>query len=238
MNKIAIVTGGNKGIGKAISDKLRDSYEVVTCSRNEEDTPNHYVCDITNEVQVQRFADNVKRKYGYIDVLINNAGGCAKKDYPFREIPFCEWQEIINLNLNSVALVTQTFYDLIREGGSIINISSTLTRTPMKGKSLYSTSKAGMEVLTRNLALELADRKIRVNCVSHGPTDTELLRNNFVKNGKFDKQSYKQFSESLPLGRIVEPEDVADLVYFLSSDNAKIITGQIISVDGGRSLKW
>lgn len=238
MNKIAVVTGGNKGIGKAITERLSGDYGVITCSRNKVNLQNHYVCDVTDIKQIQEFANKIKNKYGSIDVLINNAGGCAKRDYPFREIPFHEWREIIDLNLNSVALVTQTFYDLIRKGGSIINISSTLTRTPMKGKSLYSTSKAGIEVLTRNLALDLADKKIRVNCVSPGPTDTELLRTHFVKSGKFDKQAYKQFSESLPFGKTVKPEDVADLVYFLSSDKASMITGQIISVDGGRSLKW
>ncbi len=238
MSKVAIVTGGSKGIGRAIAEKLRESYEVVTCSKTKSNIHNHYICDVTNPDQVRKFADGVKEKYKNIDLLVNNAGGCAKKDYPFREIPFDEWQGVISLNLNSTALVTQAFYDLINPGGSIVNVSSTLAHTPMRGKSLYSTSKAGIETLTRNLALELADRRVRVNCVSPGPTDTDLLRQHFMIGGKLDQDKYNQFSNSMPLGRIVKPEDIADLVYFLSSDAASMITGQTISADSGRSLKW
>ncbi len=238
MSRIAIVTGGSRGIGKAIAEKLRNNYKVITCSRKSSDSLNNYVCDVTNPEEVRSFSDSIKEKYGNIDLLVNNAGGCAKRDYLFSEISIDEWQRIVNQNLNSVFLVTSAFYDIINPWGSIINISSTLAHTPLKGKSLYSVSKSGIETLTKNLALELAERRIRVNCVSPGPTDTDLLRQHFIKNGELDQDKYDQFSESMLLGRLVIPEDVANLVYFLSSGGSKMITGQTIAVDGGRLLKW
>ena len=235
--KTAIVTGNTRGIGKAISEELsKHDYKVVGCSRNEEDIPNHYVCDVSNKEQVRKFASQVQETYEVVDLLVNNAGGCASQDYLFKDIPLEEWDQIITGNLCSVAYVTQAFLPLMRKDSAIVNISSTLTQTPMSGKSLYSTSKAGIEVLTRNLALELAGDGIRVNCVRPGPTDTDLLKGHFIQEGKFNADQYTKFGENVPLGRFCSPRDVAETVYFLST--ASMITGQILSVDGGRSLRW
>jgi len=235
--KTAIVTGNTRGIGKAISEELsQHDYRVVGCSRNEADIPNHYVCDVSNKEQVRKFASQVQETYGAVDLLVNNAGGCASQDYLFVNIPLEEWDKIIVGNLSSVAYVTQAFLPSMRKGSAIVNISSTLTQTPMFEKILYSTSKAGIEVLTRNLALELAGEGIRVNCVRPGPTDTDLLRGHFIQEGEFEAEQYAKFGENIPLGRLCSPRDVAEAVYFLST--APIITGQVLSVDGGRSLRW
>jgi len=235
--KTAIVTGNTRGIGKAISEELsQHDYRVVGCSRNEADIPDHYVCDVSDKEQVREFASKVKETYEPVDLLVNNAGGCAPQDYLFKDIPLEEWDKIITGNLSSVAYVTQAFLPLMRKGSVIVNISSTLTQTLMPGKSLYSISKAGIEVLTRNLALELAGEGIRVNCVRPGPTDTDLLRGHFMQEGKFEAERYAKFGENVPLGRLCSARDIAETVYFFST--ASMITGQVLSVDGGRSLRW
>ena len=107
-----------------------------------------------------------------------------------------------------------------------------------RSKSLYATSKSGIETLTRNLALELSESNIRVNCVNPGPTDTDLLKSHFFNDGKFNSDAYSEFSQSLPLKHLVSSEDVANLVFFLCGKMAQSITGQIITVDSGRSLRW
>jgi NAD(P)-dependent dehydrogenase (short-subunit alcohol dehydrogenase family) len=233
--KTAIVTGGSRGIGQAIADRLiQEGYKVITCARSGADV----ICDVTNLDEIQTFADLISKSHGSIDILINNAGGCADQDYLFGDIPPTEWIRIINQNLNSVAYVTQAFLPLINQGGSIVNISTSLTNTPMPGKSLYSVSKAGLETLTRNLALELGDKKIRVNCVQPGPTDTDLLRTHFYKDNVFNQQGYDAFAKSLLFERLCSPADIDNAVGFLCSNQAEMITGQILGVDGGRSLRW
>lgn len=235
--KTALVTGSNRGIGKAVAEELsQHNYRVVGCSRSQEDIPDHYVCDVADNEQVKEFASKMEGTYGAIDVLVNNAGGCTSQDYLFRDIPLEEWDKIINGNLNSVAYVTQAFLPLMQQGSAIVNISSTLTQTPMSGKSLYSVSKAGIEVLTRNLALELAGEGICVNCIQPGPTDTDLLRGHFMQDGEFNEERYANFGKNVPLGRLCSSKDIAEAVYFLC--NAPMITGQVLSVDGGRSLRW
>lgn len=235
--KTAIVTGITRGIGKAIAEELsQHNYRVVGCSRNQTDIPNHYVCDVRDKEQVGEFASKVGEAYGKIDILVNNAGGCTSQDYLFRDIPLEEWDQIINGNLNSVAYVTQAFLPLMQQGSAIVNISSTLTQTPMPGKSPYSTSKVGIEVLTRNLALELAGEGIRVNCIQPGPTDTELLRGHFMQDGEFNEETYATLGKNVHLGRLCSPKDIGEAVYFLC--NAPMITGEVLSVDGGRSLRW
>ncbi len=238
--KIAIVTGGSAGIGKAIADELTEDYEVITCSRRKLSDANHYGLDVSNQEEVASFARSISERYGKknIAVLVNNAGGCPDQDYSFENMNLDEWARIVRLNISSVAYVTKSLLPFLSDGGSIINIGSTLAHTPMEGKSLYSMSKGAIEVLTRNLAYELARRKIRVNCVNPGPTDTDLLKAHFNKKGLLDERAYQLFVEGLPFGRVCKPQDIANLVSFLCSEKASMVTGQIISVDGGRTLRW
>lgn len=233
--KNAVVTGGSRGIGRAIALLLsQNGYRVITCSKSGGDV----VCDVTKDQDVHRFVSHIRESVGHVDVLVNNAGGCAQRDYLFGDIPESEVGRVMRLNTESVINVTQAILPLVRPGGSIVNISTSLTKTPIPGKSLYAVSKVGLETLTRNMALELARDGIRVNCVCPGPTDTALLRGHFSEDGELDAESYANFARSLPFGELVSPEDVANLVVFLCSENARMVTGQIISVDGGRSLRW
>jgi len=236
-NKIAIVTGGTKGIGKAISLELvKNNYHVYICARDNKGLENTEIeiskygkvtifeLDISSRNSINYFVSKIKNK---INVLINNAGisGIEKlgDDYGI-------WEKIINTNLNGIYYLTKALLDRIQKGGSIINISSQLGVEGRPGFGAYCASKHAVLGLTKCWAKELGSKNIRVNAISPGWVKTEMAMNDVkklaTKKGISTKEMYKEITKDLDLKRFIEPNEIANLASFLVSSEAEGITGQ------------
>ncbi|XP_072940656.1 3-oxoacyl-[acyl-carrier-protein] reductase FabG-like [Epargyreus clarus] len=241
-NKVVIVTGGSAGIGAATAVKFaEESANVVIVGRNEVklrevaeeckkfNADCHVVkADITTESEVKNIIDETIKKYGKLDVLVNNAGivragiildGRLMKDY----------DEIMNTNLKSVVVLTCLAAPyLIKTKGNIVNISSISgAREGISRFIAYSISKAGLDIFTRGTASEMGSHGVRVNSISPGPVKTEIVR-----TGGID-EDISEWKSTTALGRISEPEEVADLILYLASDKAGGITGSNYVCDNG-----
>jgi len=232
--KTAIVTGATRGIGRAIAERLQQAgMNVVVCGRSEAllaefDHPQilPVKADISKTDDVEQLVKTTLEHFNRIDVLVNNAG--ITKDNLLMRMGDQDWDQVIQVNL------TGTFYlcrAVIRQMlkqryGRIVNISSIVGVTGNPGQANYAAAKAGVIGLTKSLAKEVASRQILVNAVAPGYIDTEMTR---VLS---DKQK-AEITKLIPLGRVGEVSDVAELVHFLVSDANQYITGQVIHVDGG-----
>lgn len=238
--KIAVVTGATRGIGEAIFRNLAlDGYFVIGLSRsipqNNIDFSNSELivkglgvlieCDVTNEVSVNSALIKIKQ-YGYVDLLINNAG--ITSDSLFHKMGTNQWFDVINTNLNALFYITHPIYKMMREkkSGKIINISSVNGQKGQPGQVNYSASKSGVHGFTMALAQEGARSNILVNTVSPGYTNTEMM-----STIKSDLLSF--IKSSIPLGRLAEVEEIANVVSFLASDKCTYMTGANIPVNGG-----
>lgn len=233
--KIAIVTGANRGLGKAIARKLAaEGAIVVMVGRNEEAigqaaeelageglAVEPYVADVTDQEAVEKLASCVKEKYGRIDILVNNAG--ISKEIRLNDISMEIWDEIINVNLRSVVLVTKAVlpYMIAQDEGNIVNIASAAALRGLPGSSAYAASKAGVVCLTQALGDEERVHHIRCNAVCPGPIDTEL----------FQKSERREFILAAG-GDVFSPETVADGVLYLASDMSKGMSSQILTIRG------
>jgi 3-oxoacyl-[acyl-carrier protein] reductase len=242
-NKVAIVTGASKGIGAGIATALgaagarvavnyssdREGAERV--ARSIIDNGGEAVAvgaDVSRAAEVARMFKDVDSAFGRLDVLVNNAG-------VFRYGAFAEITEEsfhLHYNINVLAVVL-TVQEAIRrfgaEGGSIINLSSIVGSHPVAGALLYASTKGAIETLTRGLALELAPRKIRVNAIAPGHTETE----GNAAAGTFEGGAGATLAEKTPLGRLGRVSDIAPLAVFLASDESAWITGEVIRAAGG-----
>lgn len=232
--KTAIVTGATRGIGRAIAERLQQAgMNVVVCGRSEAllaefDHPQilPVKADISKTDDVEQLVKTTLEHFNRIDVLVNNAG--ITKDNLLMRMDDQDWDQVIQVNL------TGTFYlcrAVIRQMlkqryGRIVNISSIVGVAGNPGQANYAAAKAGVIGLTKSLAKEVASRQILVNVVAPGYIDTEMTR---VLS---DKQK-AEITKLIPLGRVGEVSDVAELVHFLVSDANQYITGQVIHVDGG-----
>ena len=241
MNKVAIITGASRGIGRAIAKKLyQEGASVALCARSPiEDFPQERSLFITMDVRDQKSADaGVRRavdRFGKIDFVINNAGIAGIT--PVDAADPAPWLDIVQTNIVGTYYVTRAATPHIPNGGRIIMISSVLGKFGVPGYSAYCASKTGLIGFTRSLALELAPRKITVNALCPGWTDTEMARSGMrdiakgmgVSVEEFKKQAMSQ----VPLGDMTQPEEVAGLVAFLCADTGRQITAQAISICGG-----
>lgn len=245
--KIALVTGGTKGIGKAIADKLSASGAlVVITARNKvkENSGNHHfiAADLTQADSAEKIAKEILEKYDRIDIIVNNAGANSSPGGGFSTLQDEDWFRDWELNFMSVVRMNKALLPamLERQEGVIINISTGAAKLPIWEMTMsYSSAKGALNVYSKALANEVGSKGIRVNTVSPGVVKTPLM-NEFIEN--IAKQSGASFEDSfqniidtvgVPLGRMAEPEEVANIVAFLASSEAQYITGTNISVDGG-----
>lgn len=239
--KTAIVTGAAKGIGKAIALKLaEEGFNIVLNYRSSEDkaieTENEIKeknvevlrvqGDITNTEDVLNLVNKAKEKFGSIDVMVNNAG--ITKDNLLLRMKEEEFDSVINTNLKGVFNCLKAITPIMvkQKHGKIISISSVVGITGNAGQVNYAASKAGVIGMTKSLAKEIGSRGITVNAVAPGFIETDMTS---VLNDKLKETAKKE----LPLRRLGTPEDVANVVSFLSSEKADYVTGQVIHVDGG-----
>jgi NAD(P)-dependent dehydrogenase (short-subunit alcohol dehydrogenase family) len=240
--KIAVVTGGNSGIGNATARKLKElGANVVITGRNPEAVESAanelgvmgVVADQASLDDIDTLVSQVTEEFGYVDVLFINAGVAAFA--PVEHLSEEQFDATMNVNFKGAFFTLQKFLPILREGASVINLSSINAYTGMPNTAAYAASKAALNSLTRTAAYELASRKIRVNSVNPGPTNTAI----FSKLGMPD-EAIQEFASAMqdriPLKRFGEPEDVASLVAFLASDDASFITGAEYNIDGGTNL--
>jgi 2-hydroxycyclohexanecarboxyl-CoA dehydrogenase len=242
-DKIAIVTGGGQGIGKAIACCLsKEGAMVVVADKNEETAKNTaqeivatggkaiaIQVDVTKSKEVARVFQRVLSKYSKIDILVNNAG--YNKLQPFVDNTEDFWDMMIAVNLKSAIICSRVVLDnmLDRKYGKIINISSDSGLIGSSGCVVYSAAKGGIISFTKALAREVAEYNIHVNCVAPGPTQTPLW-DRFVRE---KPEILDDVRKATPQKRVGKPEDIASAILFLASDEAKWMVGQTLSVSGG-----
>ena len=235
--KVALVTGGTRGIGLEIVKALAGAgAKVALCARDgakAEQTAGEvgegsrgYACDVSVSSQVEAFAKAVDKDFGQIDILVNNAG--FTRDNLLFLLSETDWDAVMDTNLKGTFLMTKYAARgmLKRRWGRVINITSVVGLNGNKGQSNYSASKAGIIGFTKSVAKELASRNVLVNAVAPGFVETELTDG-------ISPDARKYFLDNIPLGRLGQGSDIASAVLFLASDLASYITGQVIVVDGG-----
>jgi len=237
-NQVALVTGGGRGIGRAICERLLKCGATVAAGYSRDVDAARQLADqfpgrvtfhqgnIGNQDDCERVVGEVIEQHGRLDVLVNNAGITA--DRTVRKMSPDEWNRVIQVNLNGAFYLSRaTLAQMIDQGyGRIINISSVIGETGNIGQANYAAAKSGLFGLTKTLALESAKRGITVNCVAPGFVMTDMVAD-------VPEDALARVVETIPVGRLAEPDEVARVVEFLASPESGYITGTIFSVNGG-----
>jgi len=239
-DKVAIVTGASRGIGEAIAKQLSScGAKIILIARNSDQLvavketiisnggiAESMAGDVSNLNSISEIVTNTIDKWGQIDILVNNAG--ITRDNIIMRMKEDDWDSVMNINLkgcfNGIKSVARPM--IKNKAGRIINITSVIGQIGNAGQSNYAASKAGIMGLTKSMAKELGSRNITVNAVAPGYITTDMTN-------ELNDEVKEQMKSSIPLGRLGTPDDVANLVCFLASDEAGYITGQTFNVDGG-----
>ncbi|MGH3195187.1 MAG: SDR family NAD(P)-dependent oxidoreductase [Streptosporangiaceae bacterium] len=242
-DRIAIVTGAGRGIGRAIAEKLASEGATVVATDLDEAAAKQTAADlggdavgigtdVTSLESVTAMVEDVRARFGRIDVLVNNAGW--DKAGPFLDSEPQVWDRIVAINLYGVLHTCRTVLPVMAEQGhgAVVNIGSDAGRVGSSGEAVYSAAKGGVIAFTKTIARELARHKVRANCVCPGPTDTAL----FADFAGDDTRLRDALVRAIPFRRLAQPEDIAGVVAFLASDDAGYVTGQTVSVSGGMTM--
>ena len=235
--KKVLVTGASGGIGKAIAMQLSSSgADLCLTGRNKSELENLQkiiggncqiiISDLSNSEGINNLADQAQEIMGQIDILVNNAG--ITKDNLFMRMSEDDWNEVININLNSIFKLTKQLIKgmIKRRYGRIINITSVIGVAGGAGQSNYSASKAGIIAMSKSLAQEVGSRSVTVNSIAPGFIETNMT-------AELSDDRKEDILRSISLGRLGKPNDIAGAVCFLASDKASYITGQTIHINGG-----
>lgn len=231
--RVVLVTGGQRGIGRGISEAFGAAgARVVTCGRSEVADPvpgtTYLTCDVRDPASVQAMVDGIVAEHGRLDVLVNNAGGAPSTEAATASPRFHD--KIIGLNLTAPLVVAQAANAVMQSqdaGGSIVNISSISAHRPAPTIAAYAAAKAGLESLTKSLAMEWAP-KVRVNAIEVGLCRTEQADDHYGGD-----ERVARIEATIPLGRMARPEEVGNVAIFLASDLASYVSGASVGCHGG-----
>ena len=248
--KVALVTGGSDGIGKAIAKTFaKEGAKVVVASRNEAKgkkalaelnglgEATYFTVDISKPDQVRQMVDYTIQRYGRIDVLVNNAAICPPGDVLTTTEAI--WDEVIDVNLKGIFLCCKNVIPHMQAngGGTIVNIGSINSLMAMENEAAYDASKGGVLMLTKAMALDFAKSNIRVNCICPGAIETPML-NASLETAKNPQAARESLVQKHPLRRTGTPDEIAQAALFLATDDSSFITGATIPVDGGILAGW
>ncbi len=237
--QVVVISGASRGIGRACAEafvsagatvvgvSLRKSEEQRRLSELFEAADNGsyaVTCDVADPDEVKRLGADLVDSFESIQVLVNNAGVVSHA--PLEEMQLAEWERVINSNLTSMLLMTQASIPLMREGSSIINVTSAVATVGMVARSHYTAAKAGVVGFTRSVCKELGPRGIRANCVAPGIIETDQVAD-------LSPEQRARYGSLAALGRLGSPHDVAKAVLFLAGDEARFVSGVTLNVDGG-----
>jgi NAD(P)-dependent dehydrogenase (short-subunit alcohol dehydrogenase family) len=246
-NRVALITGGSRGIGLATAKLFAaEGAKVVLAARTEAhgsaaagQIPNAIFvrCDVTCAVDCQRVVEETVRAFGRLNILFNNAG-VIYRNRTVEATSEVEWDDLLNTNLKGTFLMSKYALPHLRlsarggSGAAIVNTASYVALVGYPGLAAYCASKAGIMNLTRAMALDHASENIRVNCICPGSVDTEMVHSAWRAYGDQDEAA-RLWAAKHPMGRIATPEEIARVVLFLASDDSSFITGAAVPVDGG-----
>lgn len=237
-DKVAVVTGGNSGIGYAAAQRLKASGANVIITGRRKDAIEKaaaelqvagLVADQSRLSDIENLARQVEGQFGKVDILVVNAG--ITKFSTIEQIEESQFDEMMNVNFKGAYFTLSRFIPLLNEGASVIMLSSTSATISPQTASVYAASKAAINAVVKIAALELAPRKIRINAVSPGPIATEIM----TKIG-LNETLENQLIQSVPAGRMGKAEEVASMIHYLAGEEASFLTGSNFLVDGGQSI--
>lgn len=242
-NKVAIITGAKQGIGFGIAlafakegcNVVVSDIAQVDCEKAAKKLQKFNVktlaiaCDVSKKNEVDNLINETVKRFGKLDILINNAG--IFPSVPFSQMTEDDWDKVLDVNLKSIFLCSQAAVKKMKLGGKIVNISSIASLVGFEGLVHYCASKGGVNSMIRALALELADKKINVNAVAPGSIETPGATKTMADDAK------KRYIANIPWKKMGTPDDIAQATVFLASDKSDYITGQVLVVDGGWTLR-